>query len=132
CRKRGNLDAAEEVLLDGNEMAKGQKFFSLGGTHVSADANFLAFATDTTVFREYFLSVKDLKTGKILEDRFVKASNVEWAADNKTLFYVTEDDATRAHKLWMHSVGEPKDKDQLVYQEKAELFRLGVSRSRDK
>src|SRR5262245_49525305 len=132
CRKKGGLDAAEEVMLDANAMAEGHKFFNIGGTHVSDDGNLLAFGTDTTGFREYYLSVKDLRTGKILEERFVKAASAAWAADNRTLFYVTEDHAKRPHKLWRHIVGEPKDKDVLVNEEKDELYRLNVSRSRDR
>ena len=62
CRKKGTLTAPEEVLLDGNAMAKGEKFFSFGQRRVSDDGNLLAFATDTTGFREYELSVKDLRT----------------------------------------------------------------------
>lgn len=131
CRKKGSLDSAEEILLDGNEMAKGEKFFSAGGLEVSDDGNLLAFTTDTTGYREYYLSVKDLRTGKIVESRFVKANRAEWVADNKTLFYVTEDAAKRAHKLWRHTIGTPKEKDALVAEEKDELYRLGLSRSRD-
>src|SRR5262245_3104488 len=132
CRKKGTLEAPEEVMLDGNEMAKGEKFFSIGSIDVSDDGNVVAFGTDTTGFREYYLSVKDLRTGKITESRFVKANQAEWAADNKTLFYITEDAAKRAHKLWRHTLGEPKEKDALVYEEKDELYRLGVGRSRDR
>ncbi len=130
--KKGTLDAAEEVMLDGNAMAKGEKFFSIGRTRVSDDGNLLAFTTDTTGFREYMLSVKDLRTGKIVESKLVKAPQFEWAADNKTLFYVTEDEAKRPHKLWRHVLGEPKEKDALLYEEKDELFWLDLSRSRDR
>ena len=132
CRKKGNLDADEEILLDGNEMAKGEKFFSIGSTEVSPDNTKLAFATDTTGFREYMLSVKDLTTGKVLESKLVKAASFEWAADSKTLFYVTEDHAKRPHKLWRHTVGNPKTQDAPVYEEKDELYRLNVRSSRDK
>jgi oligopeptidase B len=132
CRKKGSLDADEEVMLDGNELARGEKFFSIGATEVSPDGTKLAFATDTTGFREYMLSVKDLTTGKLLETKFVRASSTTWAADNKTLFYVTEDHAKRPYRLYRHTVGEPRDKDELVCEEKDELFRLGVRASRDK
>jgi oligopeptidase B len=132
CRKKGTLDAEEEIILDVNELGKGEKFFSAGGLHVSDDGNLLAFTSDTTGFREYYLSVKNLKTGEMIHSRFVKVSQAQWAADNQTLFYVTEDHAKRAHKLWRHTVGEPKEKDVLVYEEKDELFRLGISRSRDR
>jgi len=131
CRKKGSLDQAEEVLLDGNEMAKGEKFFSFGVRRVSDDGNLLAFATDTTGFREFMLSVKDLRTGKVIESKLVKAPQFEWAADNKTLFYLTEDEAKRAHKLWRHTLGDPKEKDELLYEEKDEIFWLDLSKSRD-
>lgn len=132
CRKKGSLDGAEEVILDVNELAKGEKFMSARVADVSDDGTKIAFLSDTTGFREYMLSVKDLTTGKVLEDKFVKAADVTWAADGKTLLYVTEDAAKRSNKLWRHTVGEPKDKDVLVYEEKDELFRLGVGRSKDK
>jgi oligopeptidase B len=130
CRKKNEPKAGEEVLLDGNELAKGHKFFSLGGSQVSDDTRLLAYASDVTGFREYYLSIKDLKTGKFLEERKRKTSNFIWASDNKTIFYVTEDAAKRAHKLWRHIVGT--DSDELIYEEKDELFRLGISRSRDR
>ncbi len=132
CRKKGSLDGAEEVILDVNELAKGEKFMSARVADVSDDGTKIIFLSDTTGFREYMLSVKDLTTGKVLEDKFVKAASGVWAADGKTLFYVTEDAAKRAHKLWRHVVGSPKDDDVQVYEEKDELFRLSVGRSRDK
>ncbi len=132
CRKKGSLEAAEEIILDVNELGKGEKFFSAGGLQVSDDGNLLAFTSDTTGFREYYLSVKNLKTGEMIHNRLAKVSQALWAADNQTLFYVTEDHAKRAHKLWRHKLGEPIEKDTLVYEEKDELFRLGLSRSRDR
>ncbi len=131
CRKKGSLDAAEEVILDANDLARGEKFLSVGSVEISNDGRLLAFLTDTTGFREYFLSIKDLQTGKMLQSRFVKADQARWAADNKTLFYVTEDHAKRPHKLWRHTVGDPRDKDVLVAEEKDELYRLGLGKSRD-
>jgi oligopeptidase B len=130
CRKKGSLDATEEVILDGNVLGKGARFFSVGGTAVSDDANFLAYTTDLSGFREYHLSVKDLRTGKLLEDRRRKVAGFAWAADNKTLFYVTEDAAKRPHRLYRHVAGA--DKDDLVYEEKDELYRMHVRRSRDR
>lgn len=131
CRKKGTLDAPEEVLLDGNELAKGEKFFSFGPQRVSPDGNLLAYSTDTTGFREYVLSVKDLRTGKLVEDKLVKAPQFEWAADNKTLFYTTEDEAKRAHKVWRHEIGAPVKRDAVAYEEKDELFWLELAKSRD-
>jgi oligopeptidase B len=131
CRKKGTLATAEQVILDGNELAKDQKFLSVGERKVSDDGNLLAFTTDVTGFREYELSVKDLRSGSVVESKIVKAPAIAWAADNKTLFYLTEDDAKRAHKVWRHTVGRPRDKDVLVYEEKDELFWLNLTRSHD-
>ena len=85
CRKKGSLDGPEEVLLDINEMAKGQKFMSVAAYEVSDDGNLLAFSTDNVGFRQYTLSVKDLRTGKVLSDHVEKVGSVAWANDNKTL-----------------------------------------------
>jgi oligopeptidase B len=130
CRKHGSLDAKEEIILDLNELAKGQKFLNAGGLRVSDDGNLLAYTTDTTGFREYYLHVKDLRTGELVPDKFGKVSGVVWATDDKTLFYTTEDEAKRSYRLYRHVLGS--DKDELIYEEKDELYRLGVSRTRDK
>ena len=134
CRRfavKGPRGPGEVVLLDGNELAKGEKFFAFGERRVSDDGHLLAFSTDTTGFREYTLSVKDLRTGKLVESKLVKAPMFEWAADNKTLLYTTEDAAKRAHKVWRHTLGTPKEQDELLYEEKDELFWLELAKSRD-
>ncbi|MFO0808025.1 MAG: S9 family peptidase [Gemmataceae bacterium] len=132
CRKKGSMDATEEVLLDVNTLAAGKRFFSAQPRGASDDGRLYAYLTDTTGFREYYLSIKDLATGKLLEDAFVKAAGFSWTGDNATIFYVTEDAAKRPHKLYRHVIGEPKAKDTLVYEEKDELYRLGISRTHDK
>src|SRR5262245_30163122 len=109
CRKKGTLEAPEEVLLDGNVLAQGHKFLSLGPSQVSDDGKLLAYNSDITAFREYFLSIKDLETGKLLEDRKLKTTNFAWAPDNKTLFYVTDDHAKRPYRLYRHVLGSDKD-----------------------
>jgi oligopeptidase B len=131
CRKHGKLDAPEQILLDVNEMAKGQKFMSVGSFAPSDDGDLLAFSTDNTGYRQYTLQVKNLKTGELLAEKIERVDNVAWATDNKTIFYVTEDPVTkRSDKLFRHVLGT--DKYELVYEEKDELFDIGVDRSRDK
>jgi oligopeptidase B len=131
CRKLKSLEAAEQVLLDVNEMAKGQKFMSVGAFAPSDDGNLLAYTTDNTGYRQYTLHVKNLKTGELLPENIERVDNVTWATDNKTIFYVTEDAVTkRSDKFFRHVLGS--DKSDLVYEEKDELFDIGVSRSRDK
>jgi oligopeptidase B len=131
CRKKGSLDAKEEVVLDQNEMAKGLKFFSVGAFVPSDDGNLLAYSTDTTGYRQYLLRVKDLRTGQLLPESFERVGNVAWATDNKTIFFTTEDAVTkRSDKFFRHVLGS--DKTDLIFEEKDELFDIGAGRSRDK
>ena len=131
CRKRGSTEAPEEVIIDVNELAKGQKFMSIGFIAPSDDGNLLAYSTDNTGYRQYTLQIKDLRTGQILPERVERVNNLEWATDNKTIFYVTEDAVTkRSDKFFRHVLGS--DKTDLVYEEKDELFDIGAARSRDK
>jgi oligopeptidase B len=131
CRKKGSIDAAEEILLDVNELAKGQPFMAIGDFVPSDDGNLLAYTTDNTGYRQYVLQVKDLRTGELLPERMERVTSVVWANDNKTLFYVTEDAVTkRSDKFFRHVLGTGKT--DTVYDEKDELFDIGVSRSLDK
>ena len=130
-RKKGSTEAAEEIVIDVNELAKGQKFMSVGTFSVSDDGNLLAYSTDNNGYRQYTLQVKDLRTGKVLAEKIERVNGVVWATDNKTFFYVTEDAVTkRSDKFYRHVVGT--DKYDLVYEEKDEIFDVGVGRSRDK
>src|SRR4030095_10245665 len=131
CRKRGSLEAPEEVVLDQNELAVGQKFMSVGEFVPSDDGNLLAYSTDNTGYRQYTLRVKDLRTGQDLSENIERVNYVTWATDNKTLFYVTEDPVTkRSDKFFRHVLGS--DKNDLVYEEKDEIFDIYTCRSRDR
>lgn len=132
CRKKGSLEATEEILLDVNVLAEGQKFMSAFPAGVSDDGQLYAYLTDTTGFREYYLSIKDLTTGKLVEDKFVKVAGFEWASDNRTVFYTVENEAKRSHKLFRHILGQPANADALIFEEKDELYTLDVGRTHDK
>jgi oligopeptidase B len=129
-RKRAYPDAPEEIMLDLNAMAVGKEFLDVGMSEVSDDGNLLAFSTDETGFREYTLYVKDLRTGALLSEKIPRVDTVAWATDNQTFFYVTEDDAKRAYRVWRHKLGETQDT--LVYEEKDALFTVEVDRSHSK
>ena len=132
CRKKGGMDAPEEVVLDVNEMAKGQKFMSLGAYQVSDDGNLLAYTTDNTGFRQYTLAVKDLRTGKMLPDHAERVGSVVWANDNKTIFYSVEDDTTkRQYQVYRHTAGT-SGSDKLAYEEKDEKFDVYAGKTRSK
>ena len=98
---------------------------------VSDDGNLLAYTTDTTGFREYKLYVRDLRTGELLEQPAEKVTSVDWAADNKTLFYTTTDAAKRPYRLYRHALGADGG-GTMLYEEKDERFSVGVGRSRSK
>ena len=130
CRRRDEPGAPEEITLDLNRMAEGHAFLSLGVYTVSDDGRLLAYSVDFTGFRDYTLHVKDLESGAVLADRIEKVSSAAWSADNAILFYVTEDDAKRPFRLWRHRLGAAAD--DLLLEERDELFRLGVFRSRSR
>jgi oligopeptidase B len=131
CRRKGSMEAPEEVVLDLNELSKGQTFMAVAAYQVSDDGNLLAYSTDNTGFRQYTLAVKDLRTGKLLSDHIEKTGSVAWANDNKTVFYTVEDSAKRQYRLYRHTVGTTGP-DDLVYEEKDARFSVEVFRTRSK
>ena len=130
CRRKPEVEAPEEVMLDVNELARGEKFMAVDDREVSDDGKLLAYSTDNVGFREYRLHVKDLATGKDYPETIEKVSSVAWAADNKTLFYTVEDPAKRPYRLYRHVLGADPKTDALVFEEKDEMFRVNVHRSR--
>jgi oligopeptidase B len=130
CRKKGKLDAPEEVILNVNDLAQGQKFMAVQSFEYSDDNALLAYATDITGHRDYDFHLKNLATGEEVKTPIGKVAGLEWAADNKTIFFVTEDKAKRPSRLWRYTLGE--DKPTPLYEEKDELFGVGVGRSRDR
>lgn len=97
----------EEVLVDLNELAVGHTYMGLGIFEVSDDDRWLAYATDTTGFRQYVLEVKDLASGAAVPFRADRVTSAAWAGDSRTLFYVTEDEVTkRSNQLWRHVIEE--------------------------
>ena len=122
----------EQVMLDVNELAKGQAFMAVGTMSVSPDGNLLAYSTDNTGYRQYTLHIRDLRSGTDLPDTAERVGSLAWAADSETLLYTTEDEVTKRHdKLWRHRLGDGAKADVLVYEETDERFNLGVGKTRD-
>ena len=132
CRKKGSLEAAEEVLLELNELAAGHAFLALGVFRVTDNGKLLAYSLDTTGFRQYQMFFKDLATGTLLPDSIGQVNSAVWASDNKTLFYVKEDATKRPHRLYRHRLGEDKENDSLLFEETDELYRIRAYRSSDR
>jgi len=136
CRTHGSPNATEDtpeqVILDGNQLAEGLPFFSIGATDISSDGRWLAYTTDTTGFRQYTLHIKDLTTGETLPETVERVGSVVWAAGSRTLFYTVEDEEQkRQYQLWRHALGTPHAADVLVYQDDDERFNLAAGRTRD-
>ena len=132
CRKKGSVDAPEEIILNVNKLAEGEAFIAIGAFSVSDDGNLLAYSTDTTGFRQYALHVKDLRSGELLTERVERVGSVEWANDNVTLFYTVEDEEQkRQFQLYRHTLGIPHEQDVLVFEESDERFNVGAGKTRD-
>src|SRR5918993_3310514 len=130
CRRKGTLEAPEEVYLDQNALAEGKKFHALGGMDVSPDGARLLYLEDLTAFREYTLHVKDLTTGRIVESIPDVWNGTAWANDNRTFFYTRADAAKRGNTIWRHVLGTPRDADVKVFVEPNVLYDTSVFRSR--
>ncbi|MBK8290587.1 MAG: S9 family peptidase [Flammeovirgaceae bacterium] len=134
CRKKGSLEAPEEILLNVNEMAKGHDYYSITGLSVSEDNTLLAYAEDSVSRRRYTVYVKDLRSGKLAETPVPNTEGyVAWANDNKTYFY-TKKDSTTLRSRWIirHKVGSAFTKDEIVSEEKDETFYTGIYKTKSK
>jgi oligopeptidase B len=133
CRRRGSLEAPEEILLDQNPLAADHLYFRLGASEVSPDHRLLAYSVDTSGAEEFTLYIKDLTTGELLAERIEKTSHgLAWANDSRTLFYTVLDEARRPCRLYRHVVGHDPSRDPLVYFEPDPAFFLDVSRTRSR
>lgn len=132
CRRRGHLEAAEEVMLDGNELAAGNTYWRLGSWATSPDGRLLAYATDTDGSERHVLRIRDLATGELLADEIHNTGyGLAWASDNRTLFYLTADDASRPYRLFRHTLGAKAGNDTLVFEEPDAAFYLALRTTLD-
>jgi oligopeptidase B len=132
CRKKGTLDAAEEVLLDVNAMAEGHNYFSATGFAISPDNNLLAYGVDMLSRREYTIHIKNLQTGEIYKDAITDTeADPVWANDNKTIFYTAKNPVTLlSEKIKKHELGTDAGQDKVVYEEKDPSNYIGVSKTK--
>ncbi len=130
CRRKGSMDAPEEVILDINQLAAGQTFMSVAAFAVSPDGNLLAYSYDKTGFRQYTLAVKDLRTGQTLSDHAERVGSVVWASDSQTIFYTQEDAVSkRQYRFYRHTAASANP-DTLLYEEKDERFDVNAYKTR--
>lgn len=132
-RKKDNLNADEEIMLNVNELAEGHAYYSLGGRSVSPDNILLAYSEDVVSRRQYTIRIKNLKTGVLLTDSITNTTGgVVWGNDNKTLFYTLKDEALRSYKIMRHQLGTSQAEDKLVYHEKDETFSTYIYKTKSK
>jgi oligopeptidase B len=131
CRKKETLEAEEEIMLDGNEMAEGYAYFQIGGLSVSENNKTLAFSVDTVSGRNYTIKFKNLETGHILEDEIANTSGGStWAADNKTVFYSAKDETLRPFKILKYHLDSKENT--AVYEEKDPTFNVFVYKTKSR
>lgn len=134
ARRKGTMEAPEEILLDQNAMAEGKDYFQVGGWEVSPDGSKLAWAEDLNGRRQYTIKVKDIATGELLDSAITGTSgNIVWGDDNKTIWYVENDPETLlSTHVKTHVIGTPASEDKLVYTETDNSFYMGIGRTRSK
>ena len=130
CRKRGSLDGPEEILINVNELAEGKDYTRVGSWENSPDHKWLAYSVDSDGSEQYTIVIKNLETGELLDEAIPNSYySLEWANDNRTIFYDVLDENHRPVKIFRHHLGEDPSKDELVYEEKDERFFVGVAKS---
>jgi oligopeptidase B len=132
CRKKGSLEAGEEILLNVNEMAEGHDYFQVAGVSVSPDNQKIAYGVDTVSRRKYTIYFKDLVSGQIYDDAIpLTTGGASWANDNKTIFYTQKEEETlRPYKIFRHVLNTPLESDVLIHHETDETFGTYVYKSK--
>ncbi|MEM7511698.1 MAG: S9 family peptidase [Bacteroidota bacterium] len=131
-RKKGELTAPEEIMLDVNKLAEDHDFFQIGGRSVSPNNKILAYGQDTVSRRLYALKFKNLETGEIYEDELPNTGgSAAWANDNQTVFYSLKDPQTlRSYKIMRHTLGTPASEDVEVFHEEDNTFSCYVYKTK--
>ncbi|MDN4164340.1 S9 family peptidase [Cytophagales bacterium LB-30] len=133
CRKKGSMEAPEEVLLDLNQLAEGKKFLSMGNYSISPNHQYMAYTLDSTGAEVFDLYVKELASGQLLEDVIPNVSySLVWGQDNQTLFYSINDETNRPYKIFKHKLGVSYMEDMQVFHEEDDRYFVSISQSKDR
>jgi oligopeptidase B len=132
ARRKGDLDAPEEILIDGNQRAEGHDFYQLANIEISPDGRWAAIAEDTVGRRQYEVRIKDLFAGRFLPDALENVEpDLAWANDNKSLLYIRKDPQTLlGNRVYRHQRGAAVTDDVLVYEQADDSFYMGVEKSK--
>jgi oligopeptidase B len=133
ARKKGNLEATEEIMLDENELAKPFDYYKIAGKSVSPSNQIVAFGEDTVSRRIYTIRFKNLTTGEMLPDVIENTTGgTVWANDNQTVFYTRKDESLRSFKIFKHKLGTDPATDQLVFHEADETYGTFIYKTKSK
>jgi oligopeptidase B len=131
CRKKGSLEAPEEVIFDENLYA-GNAYYSVGGFAISPNQELLAYAFDREGNEFNRLKIKDLNSGKELSDEiYPTVANMVWSLDGKGIFYCVPDEIARSAKVYLHQLGTPQSEDLLIFEQKDPAYDVGLKKSHD-
>jgi oligopeptidase B len=130
-RKKKEGNEKEKITLDMNSFADTHDYVSLGAHAVSPNQKLLAYAIDYDGSEKYVLKIKTIENGREFSDELTNLSgSIEWANDSKTLFYVSQDDASRPYQVWRHILGTRQAEDKMIYEEKSDAYHVYLSRSK--
>lgn len=133
CRKKGHMNAEEELLLDVDKMAANKPYYQIKGFAISPDNTMLAYGVDEVSRRQYKIYIKNLITGETLDEGIQNTTGYAvWANNNKTLFYTENNpDTLLTEKIKRHTLGTQAQEDTTVYQEKDNTNYIGIYKSKD-
>jgi len=132
-RKKETLEAAEEILLDVNELAKPYSYYNIGGLSVSRNNELMVYSEDTLSRRQYSLKVKNLLNNTLLPDVIPQTTgSAVWSADNRFFFYAKQDKTLRSFQIFRHELGTPASQDVMIYHEKEEAFSVYIYLTKSK
>jgi oligopeptidase B len=131
-RRKGTMEAKEELLADVNVMAKGHPYYGYSGMSISPNNTIGAYGVDTVSRRNYVMYFENLVTGEKYKDVIYNTNgNVVWANDNKTVFYTLRNAVTlRSEKVMKHVLGTDSKNDIEVFFEKDEIYNVGIGKSK--
>ncbi|HEY7865717.1 MAG TPA: S9 family peptidase [Psychromonas sp.] len=130
-RRKGSMAATEQIFFDCNERAQGHSYYQLGDLSLSSNSMLMAFSEDVVGRRQYTLRFKNLETGELLNDLIEDVSDLVWANDNQTVYYVKQHPETLLpYQVYRHQLGAKTDDDLLVYEELDDTFYVNIYKTR--
>lgn len=132
-RKKGDLEADEEIMLNVNTLAQSHSYYAVGGRAISVDNKVLAYGEDIVSRRQYTILFKNLVDNSMLDDKIPNTTgSVVWGNDNKTVFYTKKDETLRSFQIYRHTLGTPTEQDVLVYHEEDPMFSTYIYKTKSK